>query len=367
MKVVHLTSAHPRYDTRIFLKECRSLAVAGHQVSLVVADGLGKEERDGVRIYDAGIVKGRVNRIAFAARRVAQLALMLDADVYHLHDPELLLFALDIKAKGKRVIFDSHEDVGQDILTKPYLPGPVRALVSKTFTSFERYVCRRIDHVVAATSVIRDKFGQAGISATSIRNYPIVGEFEPVSDWSGKQRQICYIGSIAEIRGIRELVAALALCEPPVRLQLAGEFGESGLREAVMADPGWRHVDELGQLSREQVGQVLARCMAGAVTLHPTQAYKDSLPIKMFEYMAAGIPVIASNFSTWIDIVEVEKCGVCVDPLDPSAIARSIVSLLGNLNIAKEMGSAGAVAVRSKFLWTKEAEALAKLYRTLEG
>ena len=100
MKVAHLTSAHPRYDTRIFLKQCRSLASAGHEVTLVVADGHGDERRDDVNIADVGKLPGRRNRIFRTTRRVLERARALEADIYHLHDPELMPIGRRLKRQG---------------------------------------------------------------------------------------------------------------------------------------------------------------------------------------------------------------------------------------------------------------------------
>ena len=111
MKVAHLTSVHPRHDTRIFLKMCSSLSNHGHDVSLIVADGLGDESKNGVKIIDVGRASGnRVKRIFASSRKVLEQAIKLDADIYHAHDPELLPACVKLKAMGKTVIFDAHED-----------------------------------------------------------------------------------------------------------------------------------------------------------------------------------------------------------------------------------------------------------------
>lgn len=363
MLAVHLTSVHSRYDTRILLKMCRSLAAAGHGVTLVVADGRGEEEKDGVRILDVGKPNGRRDRMVAATRRVLRQALALDADVYHLHDPELLPAGLALKRDGKRVIFDAHEDLPKQILSKPYLHPLLRRSISALAGGFERFTCRRLDTVVAATPAIRDKFTSLGINATDINNFPVLGELEAQVPWSKKATEVCYVGGIFATRGIREIVAAVAMSD--VRLNLGGSFSEADVSAEVRTMPGWRNVNELGFLSRAGVQDVLASSIAGLVTLHPTPAYLDSLPVKMFEYMSAGLPVIASHFPLWREIIEGNECGICVDPLAPAAIAAAIDRLVENPDLARRMGENGRRAVHERYNWGIEEKKLIGLYREL--
>lgn len=365
IRIAHLTSAHPRYDTRIFLKMCRSLASAGHQIALVVADGLGDEEKDGVRILDVGKPRGRLDRMVGASRRVLKRGVELDADIYHLHDPELLPAGLALKRRGKRVIFDAHEDLPRQILSKPYLHPAVRRPVSVIAGAFERFACRRLDAVVAATPAIRDKFERLGIAAVDINNFPMLGELDAEIPWGLKEREVCYVGGINAIRGIREVIAAMGLCRSGARLNLAGGFPERRVKAEVKKLPGWAGVNELGFLSREEVRRILGRSVAGIVTFLPLPNHVDAQPNKMFEYMSAGLPLIASDFPLWREIVEGNDCGICVDPLDPAAIAAAIDRLVDNPALARNMGENGRRAVHERYNWAIEEKKLLSLYETL--
>jgi glycosyltransferase involved in cell wall biosynthesis len=362
LKVVHLTSAHPRDDIRIFYKECRSLAGGGYDVHLVVADGLGDAESSGVFIHDAGRLQGRLNRMFRTTKSVLTLAKALDGDLYHLHDPELLMVALQLKRLGKRVIFDSHEDVPKQLLGKPYLKPWALRLLAWLFARFEHIVCSRLDGIVAATPSIRDKFKRINPNTLDINNFPMLGELDSGRPWSGKQSEVCYVGSIAAIRGVRELVRAVECLGGTVRLNLVGAFAEPAIEAEVREYPGWLYVNPLGIKDRQGVRDVLGRSVAGLVTLHPVINYLDALPIKMFEYMSAGIPVIASDFPLWREIVEGSGCGILVNPERPSEIAEAINYFVSHPAEAERMGKSGRASVLDRYNWAAEEKKLLDYY-----
>lgn len=367
MKICHLTSVHPRFDTRIFHKECRSLSNAGYETYLVVADDQGNESKEGVIIFDVGSPKGRVDRIQNVTKRVFEKAVTIDAAMYHIHDPELIPAALRLHRRGKKVLFDAHEDVPKQLLNKPYLNQPTRWLLSRLFAFYETRVCGKFDGIVTATPTIRDKYLGIHQNVLDINNFPKLGELTPPTGWTNKSSQVCYIGGIAAVRGIREMVRAMELTKVGARLEIGGKFIEPFVEEEVKTYPGWRNVDELGFLDRSRVRDVLTRSMAGLVTLHPIANYLDALPVKMFEYMSAGIPVISSHFPLWREIIKTNQCGISVDPLKPDEIARAIDYLVENPDQAETMGKNGLVAVQQRYNWAGEEVKLLDLYRTILG
>ncbi len=366
-KVAHLTSVHLRYDTRIFLKECISLAKVGFEVYLVVADGLGSEIKEGVKIEDVGRkTGGRLSRITKTMALIFKKARSLNADIYHLHDPELIPVGLKLKKMGKKVIFDAHEDLPKQILSKHYLGKMARRILSKILEWYERKSCKKLDAIVAATPYIRDKFFKIHKNTIDVCNYPILGELlVSQTDYTKKQKHVCYIGGIGEARGIKQMVKAMEFIETPAHLLLGGSFSEKKVYDEVKLYPGWLKVEDQGWLNREEIKKVFESSLAGLVTLHPIINYLDSLPVKMFEYMSAGLPVISSDFSLWKEIIEGNDCGLCVNPLDPQAIAKAIDFLVLNQERARQMGENGRKAVIEKYNWAIEEKKLLKLYESL--
>ncbi|MDD2367840.1 MAG: glycosyltransferase family 4 protein [Sulfuricurvum sp.] len=366
VKITHLTSAHPRYDTRIFVKMCCSLArIEGYNVSLIVADGKGDEIKNGVSIIDIGIDKsGRIARMTKTVQNVYRQALHLDSDIYHLHDPELLTIALKLKKQGKKVIFDSHEDYPKQLLNKPYLSPFAAKTLSFVFTHYQKYICSRIDALVTATPYIRDQLLTVNSNTVDINNFPIIEEFAHPIAWNFKKNEVVYLGAIAAVRGIKEMTLAMGLVKN-ARLNLGGIVHEDDTYKEVQSYDGWKNVNELGFLNRNEVAQILSNSKAGLVTLHPTSNYPDALPVKMFEYMIAGIPVIASNFPLWQEIVEGNQCGICVNPLDPKAIVEAINWIIDHPIEAEAMGENGINAVKNLYNWGKEEKKLFALYSNL--
>lgn len=362
IRVVHLTTVHSRKDIRILLKQCASLASKGFDTQLIVADGLGDASVDGVSVHDVGAPRGRFDRIVNAPGRIFKKALAVDAALYHLHDPELIPIGLRLKRHGKRVIIDFHEDVPQQLLSKPYLHPKFSWAVSRAFAVYERYACRQVDGLIAATPHIRDKFLAMGIKTFDINNFPLLGELDAHVPWNAKSTEVCYVGGISRIRGIEDVITAFDHVRSGVRLNLCGRFSDPELERACKALPGWQAVNELGFVDRQVVRKTLGRSVAGLVTFHPLPNHMEAQPNKMFEYMSAGVPVIASNFPLWREIIGSNQCGLCVDPKDPTAIADAIEYLVQHPDAARRMGENGRRAILERYNWSVEEKKLFQVY-----
>ena len=364
MKICHLTSVHNRNDERILLKECKSLATAGYEVTLIVADGKPDEFFDNISIKSVKKLNSRVKRIMITPSLIYKKALSVNADVYHFHDPELIPIAVKLRMRGKKVIYDSHEDVEKQLLSKPYLNKAIGIIFSKIFAIYERRAVKKIDLILTATPHIRDKFKKISPNVVDINNYPIVGEFTITKNDNKRENSIAYVGGIAEIRGIREMIKALEYCKNDVRLKLAGNFNSENLHNEVIKYDGWKKVDELGYLDRRMVPKLLSQVRAGIVLYLPFPNHINAQPNKMFEYMSAGIPIIASNYPLWKKIIEHEQCGICIDPTDPVLIAETIDWVMEHPKDAEKMGNNGIEAIK-KYNWDIESKKLLEAYNSL--
>ncbi|HEX2013216.1 MAG TPA: glycosyltransferase family 4 protein [Roseateles sp.] len=365
--VLHLTTVHPRDDIRIFHKECRSLAAAGYRVTLLVGDGLGDAEVDGVRIVDLGPrPAGRLQRMREQPRRALARVRELRPTLVHFHDPELLPVGVQLQREGMLAVYDAHEDVPRQILTKQWIPAPLRPALSRVFEFYENRQVRRLRAVVAATPHIRDRFAALGVTALTVANYPHPTELAVPSEGVSREPALCYVGGITRTRGALQMVQLLERL-PGVRLLLCGSMEDAALEQQLRALPGWRQVDYLGRVDRAGVREVMARSRLGLVTLLPLPSYQDALPIKMFEYMSAELPVLASDFPLWRDIVERAGCGVCVDPTDVECMARAASALLADPARCAQLGRQGRAAVDREFNWPRQEQALLAGYEQLLG
>ncbi len=358
--ITHMTSVHSRHDIRIFSKECRSLSKAGYTVCLVVSDGKGDEERDSVRILDAGEKRhNRFLRMTETLYRVYKKAVSTKADVFHLHDPELLLLVPKLLKHGK-VFYDAHEDLPRQIICKHWIPKFFRRLASFFSEKVENFYAGKVSGLIAATPHIANRFRKININVVNINNYPLLEEFAEITHKPTNERFACYIGGISIDRGILEMVKAMEFIDG--KLLLAGRFTNIAERELVQHLPGWEKVVELGFCDRQKVWDVLASAKVGLALFHPVPNHTDAQPNKLFEYMASGLPVIISDFPLWKEIVDSAQCGIYLDPFNIREIADVVNYFFDHDALATKMGEAGRIAAKSTYNWNNEQQKLISFF-----
>ena len=364
MKICHLTVVHPRFDTRIFHRMCKSQSNDGMFVNLIVSDGGGVADEGGVTISDVGKPKYRISRL-LKHRSIYLKALEINSDLYHIHDPELILVGLFLKQSGKSVIFDAHEDVVEDIKTKKYIPFFLRGILSAIYARFEKFALPRFNGIITSTDYIRLRYSSFCSDVISVKNYPDPNEISPSHIDIVNRRNFAYIGVLSRNRGISNLVAASSYCKSKCIIDLCGIFSPNAFKKELSTMRGWINIKYHGVVDRYGVNNILSQSVAGLVVLSPQNTFIHSLPVKLFEYMSAGIPVIASDFDLWRDIVQKYNCGILVDPNDLLDISNAMDFLIENPDIARVMGDNGRMAVESTFNWNSEYLKLQDFYKSL--
>ena len=363
-RIVHLTTTHARDEVRIFHKECNSIAKDGYDVHLISADGKGFDEVNGVKRHGAQKTCGRFQRVFIQPWQMYLVARRLHASLYHLHEPELLLIALFLKRKGVRIVYDSHEDVPRAVMGRDWIHPLLKKIASLFFEVFEDFIVRRISAVIAATPHIAQRFSKVNSQTITVNNFPLISEmYEVPLKPCGNGRTICYIGGISRIRGLFEIIQALEYVDS--RMVMAGPFEDVKTELSATKLTGWSKVDYRGRISRSDVYQLMSQSRAGLLIFHPEPNHVNAQPNKMFEYMSAGLPVIASHFPLFREIIEGNKCGLCVDPLNPSEIAKAIDYILTHPEEAQRMGENGLKAVKEQYNWDIEEKKLLALYEQL--
>ena len=374
-RVCVLTSVHHPFDQRIFYKEAVSLAEAGYEVTVVgPGPAAWAGEHRGVRILPLPVPAGARRRAALQTR-LLPAALRLDADIHHLHDPELLPLGWVLKALGRRVIYDVHEDFPAAAFTRTWVPRRVRRPLSLAVDAVERVLARRLDGVVGVVQEQGARFGRRPFVAAG--NYPRLEWFGPAAPGApAPKADLLHVGSLSRERGAQFLLEIMRLVRrshPQVRLSALGPFQTRAteaefrtmLREYELTD----HVDcRTERLPYDELGAFIGGHRVGLI---PGQRSAATLtpfsPTKLFEYLACGLPVVASALPSIEGFRRGWEWGLLADPDDPGDHARAIARLLDDPREAERMGRAGREMVETECNWERESRKLLSLYDTVAG
>ena len=366
-KVCHISTVHREDDNRILFKECCSIRKAGYDVSLIITSDKIKKV-NGVEIVPLTKKDGRIQRLLYRRKEAYKRAIELDADIYHFHDPELIPMGKKLIRKGKKVIYDVHEDVPKQILAKSYL-GPMwmKKIISFIFDKYEKYQSKSFSGIVTILDELKMEFEKVNNNVISVKNYAVrevIDKSVPLEDKNNREEFIIlYIGAITEIRGIKEMIKATEKFNGKVKLWIAGIWESEELKKECEALKGYENTVYYGNFKAKDLYKYVKSADIGLSVLHPTPNYKKAIPTKVIEYMACEIPVILSDFKFWRELFG--DVGIYVNPLDVNEISEAIHFYINNRDMIKIIGKNNRENYINNFCWDAEEEKLLCLYKKL--
>jgi glycosyltransferase involved in cell wall biosynthesis len=361
MKIAHASSVHRAGDTRVLHRECESLARNLGDVTLVARNDPTLQENNVLRTRVLTFephpgALGRIRNIVDVARLLREL----EVDVVHLHDPELVLLLPWLRRRRCRVIFDVHEDIPAQFARKPTWPAPVRAGMRYVASGLVRVIRRLSDVVIVADPANLRYFPEA----ETVENFPLESEFAGDPAALEERDRVVYIGAISDARGLPEMLDLAFLAGPEfgLRTRVAGPLQPGDLLSKYATHPGLPHTDFLGVLSRPQVVEELSRARVALALLHDEPNYRHAQPTKVFEYLAAGVPVIASSLAGWQPLFPEGTGVVLVPPSDSASAGQVLRDLLGRPERLAELSREGRTSFRENWSWSSQEPALLRAY-----
>jgi len=374
MKATILSSVHIALDNRVFYREARTLQRAGYEVTLIAVHDR-QETRDEVHIVP-------LPRVARWKRprlwgRLLHLAERTRADIYHFHDPELLLVAPWLRQRtGKPVIYDVHEVYADFIQVKDYMPGVIRYPLAWAFRWLEPVLARLTDGLIFADDEIARAFEHLSQPKATLFNYPlpslVAAGDEATRHLTSRPPVILHLGGHERNRGTRLMVAAFhqVLKErPEAHLLLVGPYTPASLQQEVEEDIARRGIGPAvtitGRVPFEQIGDYLAQAAIGWVAWQDVPKNARNIPTKLFEYMAYRLSIVSSDLPSVRPYVDDGQNGYLVPAPDAPAHAQAILKLLDSPMLARRLGDEGQERVRRRFNWRTQEPKLLDLYARL--
>ena len=366
MKVCHVTSAHNRYDGRIFLKQLSSLAKK-YDCYLICCDELADEIKNNIKIKStAKKFKNRYERFLKSKSVLKKKCLEVDADIYQFHDSDLLSLACELKKLGKIVIFDAHEDYEALFLEREWIPNIFRNMLLKGFIKKEKKIYPKLDYVVCAARHIEDKIKKYSNKTITIENFPILEELDKNN--KKKNNVICFAGSIRKDWNHETIIKAINKIDD-ITYKIAGQCTDDYYNQLSNID-GFSKVNFLGKKSYKDVLALYKESKIGMALcsyLPNTNNKKGSFGnTKIFEYMMNELPIIFTDFEIYKKINKEKKFGIAVNPYNEKQVKKAIQYLINNPKEAKEMGKNGRYLVENKYNWNILEKRLLDMYEMFE-
>ncbi|RJQ52759.1 MAG: glycosyltransferase [Actinobacteria bacterium] len=366
MRVCIVTTVHPPTDGRIFHRQAVTLASQGHEVFLLHQKGEGEETRDGVSFIGSEPPPNRAAR-AMGARELVKRALALGPDVVHAHDPELLQPSAKLCRRARvAFVYDVHEDYVGMIDHKEWIPGPLKPLAKVWVSRQERRYVRRADGVVVADRQLAEIFSKLNPNTVVAHNFPPAALFPRPE--AGAREEIVYEGSISPVRGafiMVELVKRLRERYPRLKLVMIGTIHakEEQIRR-IASEAGEGAVEFEEPVPYERLHERLAGARLGLCLLKRNRKFLINVPTKIFDYMACGVPYLASDFPNIRGLVG-DVGGRLVDPKKIDEIEKIAAELLKEPETGVALGGRGRWAFEQKYNWDVESRGLIALYEKI--
>lgn len=366
LHIVHISTVHSALDPRIRLKQLRSVRDGGLTAHLVTADRDAGEEGDGVRVHRvAGRRRGRLTRMLITAPRAVLRAIRIPAAVYHFHDPELIPWAWLLLLRGVPVVYDVHEDYALAVAHKPYLAPALRSRLGRLVAAAERVLTRPF-RVVIAEECYAPRFP----AARAVLNYPSRSLLSAGSAFGIADCRLLYTGNVTADRGALNLarlarvlpeahITMAGRCDPAVAAEIRAVAGMAASRITLTGEGRYVPFAEIRSL------YWTGHWIAGIALIPDSPHYREKQLTKFFEYMAAGLPIIASDVPAWRSLIAAQGLGLCVDPEDPRAVAEAVRWIEGHPEAAREMGTRGRDFVALRYNWEREGQRLLSFYHEL--
>jgi len=354
----------PARDMRTFYKEARSLAAAGWRVTVVGRDGGPPATVDGIELLPLPRTSGPAR--ALAQLRALRLALGTRADVYQVTDVELLPAALVLKRLGRTVVYDCIEDYPAYMRQKHWIPERARPAVAFSVERLERLVTPRLDAVLTADQGTADRLAGYGAAVTVVHNFPRRDEFGAAPPGAPRSHDVLYHGSLPpfQMRALAGIARALGRLVPEARVTVVGEPDDRCSRAEFDGELAAR-VALRPRVPFPEVPGLLRGARTGVVPLPDLPKFRTNVPMKLFEYLAAGVPAVASDLPPARRLLDGSDAARLVPPGDEGAFAGALADLLCHPADAAALGRRGAEAVRERFHWEGEEKRLVRLYATL--
>ena len=359
MKVCHVISGYFRNDARVFERQCKSLHNSKKEVCILTNDGEKEEILDGIKIFSCQVFfSKRIFVLMFATFQFYSKANKIDADAYQIHSPELILLGLILKLKGKKIIYDAHEDLPRHILEKEWLfwlPMFLRKLIAFFVEKYLIFALKKYDYVITPHHHVRDLFEKQGIKSSLITNFPIIKTYKKIEskEYLNKDNIICYTGTVYSYSNQEEILEAIYELKN-VKYKVAGYIEPNHLNSLSNLN-GFDSLEYLGRIPWNSLNDFYEQTSIGLVIYD----YKLNLGNKLgsfgtnkiFEYMEASLPIICTNYVLWENIIKEYDCGIAVNPGNLSEIKNAIKYLIENKDKAFKLGQNGRRAVEEKYNW----------------